>query len=156
VNAWQFPEEAIVGNKQPDAGPARLAPGTIAWADLTVADADRVRDFYRGVVGWVTSELDMGGYSDYGMHTPVDRTLVAGICHARRSNAELPPYWLIYITVANLDEAMARCREKRGRVYAGPLSAGSLGRFCVIQDPAGALAALLEPPPPGPKHRNGG
>lgn len=140
-------------SKQAASGPPRLALGTIAWFDLTVPDADRVRDFYRGVVGWATSELDMGGYSDYGMHTPDERTLVAGICHARRSNADLPPYWLIYITVADLDEAMARCRERHGRVYAGPLSAGSLGRFCVIQDPAGALAALLEPPGSGAKRR---
>ena len=28
---------------------------------------------------------------------------VSGICHARGSNADLPPVWLIYITVADLE-----------------------------------------------------
>jgi predicted enzyme related to lactoylglutathione lyase len=31
---------------------ARHAPGTIAWTDLTVPDAEKVRDFYAAVVGW--------------------------------------------------------------------------------------------------------
>ena len=39
--------------------------GSIGWCDLTVPDADGVRDFYRGVVGWTATECDMGGYSDY-------------------------------------------------------------------------------------------
>ena len=30
----------------------RPEPGTIAWADLTVADAPAVRDFYATVAGW--------------------------------------------------------------------------------------------------------
>jgi predicted enzyme related to lactoylglutathione lyase len=28
------------------------APGAIAWCDLTVPDARKVRDFYAAVAGW--------------------------------------------------------------------------------------------------------
>jgi hypothetical protein len=52
----------------------------------------------------------MGDYSDYTMMCPGDGDAVAGICHARGSNADL---------------------------------AG--GRFCVIEDPDGATAALYQP-----------
>jgi hypothetical protein len=38
--------------------------GTIGWFDLTVPNADEVRDFYRAVVGWGVEECEMGGYSD--------------------------------------------------------------------------------------------
>lgn len=41
--------------------------GSIGWLDLTVENADAVRDFYQEVVGWTTSGVDMGGYSDYCM-----------------------------------------------------------------------------------------
>lgn len=29
--------------------------GAVAWVDLTVDDAPKVRDFYAGVVGWTPS-----------------------------------------------------------------------------------------------------
>lgn len=123
------------------------AIGSITWADLTVEDANALRDFYRAVVGWDSAEVDMGGYSDFGMQAPDGGAAVAGICHARGSNAELPPQWLVYITVGNLDQSIERCRELGGSIIAGPKSMGSQGRYCVLRDPAGAVAALFEPSP---------
>ncbi len=119
----------------------RPAHGVIGWADLTVADADSVRDFYAAVTGWVPEALSMGDYSDYVMSSPETAAPVAGICHARGSNAGLPSMWLIYITVSDLDASLATCRAKGGQVIAPPRSAGG-GRFAVIRDPAGAFAAL--------------
>ena len=60
-------------------------PGTISWQDLTVADADGVRDFYEAVAGWTPEPLSMGAYSDFVMNA-ADGTPVAGICHARAGN----------------------------------------------------------------------
>ena len=68
--------------------------GAIGWADLTVENAEQVRDFYRVVVGWKVTELSMGDYNDYCMNTPTGRKTVAGVCHARGTNADLPPQWL--------------------------------------------------------------
>ncbi len=119
--------------------------GSITWADLTIENAQEVRDFYREVVGWQVAELDMGGYSDYCVNEPATGKTVAGICHARGMNTGLPAQWLIYITVADIETSVARCREKGGQVLVGPKSLGAHGTFCVIQDPAGAVAALIEP-----------
>jgi predicted enzyme related to lactoylglutathione lyase len=69
---------------------------------------------------------------------------VAGICHARGVNAALPAQWMIYITVDNLDEAVAACRREGGEVIVPPKEAGGMGRYGVIKDPAGAVAALFE------------
>jgi uncharacterized protein len=120
--------------------------GTIGWIDLTVADATSLRDFYAAVAGWTAAEVPMGDYADYCMHPPGDAKPVAGICHARGPNADLPPQWLIYITVSDLDQSVQRCRDKGGKVLRETKSMGSYGRLAVIQDPAGAIAALLEPP----------
>jgi predicted enzyme related to lactoylglutathione lyase len=123
----------------------KIEIGSINWADLTVPNADEVRDFYSAVVGWTPVALDMGGYSDYCMNLPESNRTVAGVCHARGVNANLPAQWLVYINVADLDKSIQACTEKGGKVLAGPRSMGPQGRYCVIQDPAGAAAALFEP-----------
>lgn len=119
--------------------------GTIGWVDLTVPDADRIRDFYGQVVGWKPEPVEMGGYSDYTMTTPEAGTPVAGVCHARGSNADLPAQWLVYVNVADLDRSMESCRALGGEVISGPKTMAGHGRYCVIRDPAGAVAALFEP-----------
>lgn len=119
--------------------------GRIAWVDLTVPDAVAVRDFYRRVVGWGSAEVGMGDYSDFNMLEPVSGEVTAGICHARGVNAGLPPVWLVYVAVVDLDASIERCREHGGGVVSGPSGMGSYGRYCVIRDPAGAHLALFEP-----------
>ncbi len=121
--------------------------GSIGWADLTIENANQLRDFYREVVGWSETSVEMGGYSDFCMNEPLTGNPVAGICHARGLNAELPPVWLIYIIVADLDVSIAKCVELGGEVIAAPRVMGSQGRYCVMRDPAGAVAALFEQAP---------
>jgi uncharacterized protein len=123
---------------------SELGVGRITWVDLTVPEADALRDFYAAVVGWSTSDVPMGDYADYGMHPAAGGDMVAGICHARGINADIPPQWLIYITVSDLDRSIEECRRRGGEAIAGPRALGE-GRFCVIRDPAGAVCALYQP-----------
>jgi len=118
--------------------------GSIGWVDLTVPNAGEVRDFYAQVVGWKPQGLDMGGYEDFVMAAPDSGEGRAGICHARGGNAGVPPVWLVYLIVEDLDASAARCVELGGKVLAPARSAGPSGRFCVIQDPAGAVVALFQ------------
>ena len=124
----------------------RPEAGTLGWMDLTVPDADSLRDFYAQVVGWRPQHVEMGGYSDYSMATAETGKHVAGVCHARGANGDLPPVWLIYIHVTDLQASLASCRECGGKVLAGPKEMAGHGRYAVIQDPAGAAMALWEPP----------
>lgn len=120
-------------------------PGAIGWIDITVEDADRLRDFYAAVAGWRAEKVSMGDYDDYSMTLPGSGTPAAGICHARGSNAELPRQWLIYITVSDVDVSAAACVEHGGKVLVGPKAMGG-GRIAVIEDPGGAVAALYQAP----------
>ena len=117
--------------------------GNIGWQDLTVADAKSVRDFYAQVVGWKFTAQSMGDYEDFNMIAPSDGETVAGICHARGANADVPPAWLIYIIVDDVDASAAKCVELGGKIITGPRSTGG-GRFAVIQDPAGAVCAIFK------------
>jgi predicted enzyme related to lactoylglutathione lyase len=124
--------------------PEAPAVGSISWVDLTVPDAALVRDFYAAVTGWTPSEVPMGGYDDYCMLAPETGKSVAGVCHARGPNAGLPPQWLVYVVVADLEASLAACRERGGAVVAGPRNAGKEARYAVIRDPAGAVLALYQ------------
>ena len=119
--------------------------GKIGWIDITVDDAPALRDFYTSVVGWKPVDLSMGGYSDFNMTMPDSGEPAAGICHARGENTDLPPQWLIYIVVADAEESARICADKGGTVMAQPRPMGG-GKFCVIEDPGGAVAALWQPP----------
>jgi len=115
--------------------------GSISWRDLTVQNADAVRDFYAKVVGWTHSPVEMGGCSDYCMNRP-DGVTEAGICHARGPNAKIPPQWLMYITVADPAASAKKCVELGGKIIDGPRSVGE-HTFYVIQDAAGVVAGVI-------------
>ena len=121
-----------------------LQTGQIGWIDMTVGDASALRDFYKEVVGWESEDVSMGDYADYVMKTPAAGDGVAGICHGRGSNADLPPGWLIYITVADVDASAAAVTANGGKILVEPRGLAG-GRFCVIEDPAGSVAALYQP-----------
>ncbi|MDZ4744857.1 MAG: VOC family protein [bacterium] len=134
--------------------------GEILWHDLTVEHASDVKDFYKEVVGWTVSEVPMKGYVDYGMHgmnrastiqnasaadvegaSSGTGDMVAGVCHARGSNANIPPQWLMYVRVADVDVSVKKAVENGGEVIDGPRPYGD-ARFAVVKDPAGAVLAL--------------
>ena len=119
------------------------ATGSIGWVDLTVENADSIRDFYAAVAGWTPAPLDMGGYNDYVMQNSAGAP-VAGVCNARGANEGLPNAWLVYITVPDVDAAAAKCVELGGRLVQPVRSAGNYGSFCVIADPSGAVCALFQ------------
>lgn len=117
--------------------------GSIAWTDLTVADATGLKSFYESVTGWTSSGVEMGDYEDFCMNLPDSATTVAGICHARGVNADLPAQWLIYIVVANLKESIERCVSLGGKLLHRRDNPDG-GGIAVIEDPAGAVAALYQ------------
>lgn len=118
--------------------------GSFGWHDLTVADAPGLRDFYRAVVGWTVEPLSMGDYDDYVMNDARE-TGVAGVCHARGVNADIPPVWINYVIVADLDASLERVQALTGRVVAGPKDMGGQGRYAIVEDPAGAAIGLFQP-----------
>ena len=115
--------------------------GTIAWTDLTVPNADAVRDFYEAVIGWKPEPVSMGDYNDYNMTTP-DGTPRVGVCHKRGMNKDIPSQWMIYIKVDNLEQSIAKCKELGGKIIKEQKGEDGNLMFAMIEDPAGAVCAL--------------
>ena len=118
-------------------------PGQILWHDLTVDNAEGVSDFYKEVVGWQKEGLSMGDYDDFMIKSCKDGEVVAGICHARGVNKDIPAQWLMYVKVNNLDDSLAKCTELGGKVLGDKRKMGE-GYYGLIQDPAGAYVMLCE------------
>lgn len=125
---------------------------TIGWLDLTVANAEGIRDFYAAVCNWGWSDVEMGGtYQDYVMTAHASGEATGGICHSLGQNAALPPVWIPYFQVDDLRTAIARCVTHGGTVLRID------ERFAIIRDPAGATLGLWWPEPPAaPVHQADG
>lgn len=121
----------------------RPAVGTLIGFDLTVDDAEQIRDFYAAVVGWDIEPVDVGGYEDFFMKSSETGDTVAGICHARGDNAGLPAQWLSYVVVPNLESSLEQCAALGGTALT-EIRGGCEARYCVIRDPAGAVLALMQ------------
>lgn len=126
-----------------DAGDAPV--GRIAWMDLTVPDAASAREFYKDVVGWSVQDVPMRdqdvSYADYLMLRE-DGEPGGGVCHARGTNADLPPVWMMYLPVGDVDESLRRVEAEGGKVLKA--SKGKNGKYvyAAIQDPLGVTFAL--------------
>jgi predicted enzyme related to lactoylglutathione lyase len=83
--------------------------GRVEWIDLSVDDASRIKDFYCAIVGWSSTEVEMGSYNDFNINLPGTQDTIAGICHARGSNANLPSQWLIYVRVESVKASATQC-----------------------------------------------
>ena len=119
--------------------------GKIGWLDLTVENAEEIRDFYQSVVGWDTSAVSLGDYDDFCVHPPGDENPIGGICHKRGANSSMPSQWMVYITVDDLDKSMEECERRGGNIVVRDRDMGPYGRLSVLQDPAGAFLAIIQP-----------
>ncbi|HKK72979.1 MAG TPA: VOC family protein [Candidatus Krumholzibacteria bacterium] len=116
--------------------------GAFVWHDLTVDDAPALRDFYAAVVGWKSEPVSMGDYDDFGL-VAASGEQVAGVCHARGENAEVPPVWMSYVRVADLEASLRRAAELGGRVVVTTRTHGR-DRYAVVADPVGAVLTLYQ------------
>lgn len=114
----------------------------IGWLDITVQDATSLRDFYSEVANFETQGIKMGDYEDYVLKA--DGQGVAGVCHAKGTNADLPPLWIPYFIVPDLDKSLEALKKRGGELIGGVRGGDGQDRFAVFKDPAGAVAAIYQ------------
>lgn len=127
--------------------PSQAGPvGRIAWLDLTVPDASAARDFYQQVIGWSVQDIQMEEagetYADYNMLAE-DGKPAAGVCHARGTNVDLPPVWMLYLPVGDLAESLRRVEEEGGKVIKTIHGEDGTYIYAAVQDPVGVYFALM-------------
>jgi predicted enzyme related to lactoylglutathione lyase len=72
-----------------------------------------------------------------------------GIMQMTDAWGDLPPHWMVYFSVKDIDEAAARVRALGGIVHVEKSDVGT-GSFLVMSDPAGAVCSLIQLNAPDP------
>jgi uncharacterized protein len=112
----------------------------VSWHELMTNDQEKAIGFYGKLFGWGKTEAvesPMGVYQMYGKH---GHTL--GGIGARPKDYPVPPHWLYYVKVPDLDAALARVAKSGGQVLHGPMTVPGGSRVAQCRDPQGAGFAL--------------
>lgn len=115
------------------------APGALVWNELASPDLDGSAAFYAQLFGWSIAQW------------PGADAVYMGIRNGASSNGGMreatppgiPPHWLVYFGVDDLDASLRRVGELGGAVHAGPIDI-QMARIAVVADPQGAVFALYD------------
>jgi len=119
-------------------------PGAMAWSEVNSRDANGAAAFYHEVF-----DLDARPVDDPSMQYIMlnqGETPVAGVLQMTAEWGELPPHWMTYFAVADVDKAAETVKQNGGKVVHGPFDS-PYGRIAVISDPQGAVLSLLQSAP---------
>jgi predicted enzyme related to lactoylglutathione lyase len=117
-------------------------PNAMGWNDLGCRDVDAAVAFYAALLGWSTSEMDMGDGNMYTMFSVGDRATGGTWDISRAMPAEVPPHWLTWFNVPDTDAVATRIEELGGRVVQPPQESPQ-GRMAIVTDPAGATFGIV-------------
>ena len=116
--------------------------GRFVWHELLTKDAEAAKAFYQNVVGWGTSQWGEG--VDYTMWM-AGQIPVGGLMTGNPdpSQPPMPPTWIAYVGVDNVDETVETTLQSGGGVIVPARTVPDVGRFAVLRDPQGAMFAAI-------------
>lgn len=121
------------------------ADGTPSWIDLSTTNPAGAQAFYGTLFGWSfdAKPTDQGG--EYIMASKGGRS-AAGMMQQQPELAEMgmPSMWNTYVTVDDIDSAVAKVEPAGGAVMMQPMQVMDAGRMAVIGDPTGAAVCLWQ------------
>lgn len=122
--------------------------GSFFWNELVTPDPDGCKTFYAELVGWKVRDVDLPpgpGPATYSIFMVGDRDVGGMFKMAGPGWQGVPPHWMAYVAVDDVDAACAKVAGLGGRVHVQPTDIPNVGRFCVIADPTGAVISLITP-----------
>ena len=114
--------------------------GEFCWNELMTSDTKKAQEFYQDVFGWTSSKLDMGEFT-YTLFMQGNKT-IGGMLKTPEDKTNIPPHWMSYISVADIDATLEKAKSLNGTVIVPKTIAGEMGSFAIIQDPTGAHIAI--------------
>jgi predicted enzyme related to lactoylglutathione lyase len=116
--------------------------GRFVWHELLTTDRPKATKFYQPLLGWETKDVPMGPGEPYTL-CQRDGKEVAGITKSK-APANVPPHWLPFIGVDDVDASTAKIKELGGKVLMAPTEIPNYGRFAAVADPQGAAFAIYK------------
>lgn len=117
--------------------------GEFCWNELATSNVQGAKDFYGKVFGWQFSDHEMPDMT-YTTITAGDREFAGIWSIPKDQEKHIPPHWMAYILVANLDESLEKASKHGAAILKPATKAGDMGLFAIIRDPTGAAIALWQ------------
>ena len=119
--------------------------GTFYWNELATSDVDGAKEFYSKVVGWTFDQMPMQDGGTYWILKSGDEMAGGLMAMPAAAPEGMPPNWMSYVAVDDVDEALAKAGDLGGAVIVEPFDVPEVGRIGVIRDPQGAVISLMTP-----------
>ncbi|HVS07164.1 MAG TPA: VOC family protein [Candidatus Dormibacteraeota bacterium] len=120
---------------------------TFGWAELNARGVDKAIPFYQKVFGWTVKTSDMGPDSPpYNEFQLGGESIAGGTEMNKMAPAQMPSYWLVYFTVADVDKSFKAATQAGAREMLAPMDFPG-GRFAIVSDPQGAAFGILKMAP---------
>jgi uncharacterized protein len=117
--------------------------GEFSWHELITTDQEAAFTFYHAIFGWERLlDHDMGPMGVYVIYGR-DGKQLGGIFN-KPKDMPMPPSFLYYVSVDDLDAALKRATNNGGKVMNGPMPVPGGARIVQLMDPQGAMFALHE------------
>ena len=120
------------------------AAGTFCWNKLMTRDVGAAKTFYTKLLGWSAEEMDMGEMGMYTIFKNGEQQAAGLMAMPSDCGEDVPPHWMSYIAVNDVDASTARAEQLGGKICVPPTDIPNVGRFSVITDPTGATISLFK------------
>src|SRR4051794_37624109 len=99
-------------------GNLSYAPGTFCWFELSTTDVDSARKMYSELFNWTTREIPISPTDKYVIFSAEGGGDTGAVCPLQQDHpaGPIPPNWLVYMSVANVDESAAKATELGGKI----------------------------------------
>ncbi len=114
--------------------------GDFVWYELLTSDPDAAQAFYGPILGWTFADSGMPD-QDYRIISMGDIG-VGGLMKVPEG-APMPPCWMGYIDVTDVDASVAAIKKAGGSVYMEPQDIPNVGRLALMADPQGAAFYII-------------
>ena len=114
------------------------------WHELVTSDQIKSGTFFTELFGWTKTEVDAGKYGTYTLFQK-DSQDVAGMMNHTPETPSKESFWHSYINVNDINLCAERASTLGGKVIVPPHDVPDVGRICIVEDPTGAIAHLMQP-----------
>ncbi len=123
--------------------------GEFCWNELATNNLETCKQFYGELFGWQFKDNHIAGSdceADGMIYNEISidgKKQFGGMYQMGKEYGDMPPHWLSYIAVDDVDASALKVTELGGSICVPPMDIPNTGRFCIVSDPSGAKVSLI-------------